>query len=149
VARYSKIKQLGYSILLFVICGISFGFMTEDCITTKGIRICISEVNEKRDNQVYFIIKYENISSAKEMDQIFYSNTIALQYLAKDSISLIENDLDTIKPMSYIFEDNFNGTLPYYKQIVGFKKRKNYTKIHSKLIRIRLFGIDLDYTLKN
>lgn len=124
-----KIIRFFCLLIPFILCT-SLNPKEYNCEESDTIKVCFKKIKDKKRKEIFMLITYENLKNNITMDSIFYNNALVFQYYAKDSIYAVTEDLDTIKPFSYIFEDRFDLTIPYYKQIVGFKKNKsNYKEL--------------------
>lgn len=102
------------------------------CSCENNLNICVKE--EYKLKKMYLIISLSNCGTNKVLDSMIGNNYVYYQFHAKNTIKLVLDNKDTIEPMSYIFEDNVSGALPYYKQIVSYDITKKESKLPKKLI---------------
>jgi hypothetical protein len=134
--------------VIFLIMTVFFSSFTPKqnviCNCQNDLKYCVFEKYEY--GKLYFVISLSNCDSGKILDTLVSNNFLHFQYYAKDDIKLIIN-ADTMIPETYIFEDNVNGALPYYKQIVSYTIPKESRK-RSKKLMIKNFNLINEINIK-
>jgi hypothetical protein len=107
------------------------------CVVEKdNIKISILSKYLKKYSSLEVVILLEDLDKNKKLNENVKNNQIYYQHYLKDMIHLINNQ-DTLYPEKYIFEDNFEGILPYHKILVNFKNIKKDSK---NTLAIQLFN---------
>ena len=101
------------------------------------VAFSLIKYSETKETEHYVIhMNTLNEDGKHFLDSLIRVNHVHFTFYGERFIKL-ECDEMTYAPVSYLFEDNLSGILPYYKFLVGFNKIKNSNK---KRIVIELNG---------
>jgi hypothetical protein len=133
-------------VIVFFAVLISYSFQVQ-CNQLEGLKICMVKKKSKDQNTESYMITLEDMTNSKKYKDMINQNYLYFQYKAHHDHIIIQNDIDTLKPTGYIFENDVDGILPYYKQILIYPKAKKEDKLVSKKMIINILDKTIEFTI--
>jgi hypothetical protein len=131
-------------IILFAVF-ISYSFNVQ-CNQNEGLKICMVKKKSKDRKTESYMITLEDITNTKKYKDMINQNFLYFQYKAHYDHMIIQNEIDTIRPIGYIFENDIDGILPYYKQVLVYPNVKKDKLISKKMI-INILDKTFEFTI--
>jgi hypothetical protein len=124
-----------YLLFFLILCDLEMNACLDSILNNnEDIEFVVIE-KKKQGNMIYYVIAMsQKNKELVNLDSLVRNNIDYFNFKGDEFISLKTKD-KKLKPNSYIFENNLDGILPYYKMILGFEK---YRKEENPILLIEI-----------